>query len=950
MEFGDLHSHTDYSIFDGFAKIEEKISRAKELGYTALAMTDHGTTTGLVPFYKECKKQGIKPILGYEGYFCLEPDVPAGETYHILLLAKDIVGYRNILKISTYASEHFYRKPRLGIDILRECHEGVIVSTACVGGIRNVAEWDSLREELRGIFGEDFYLEIQPHDFPEQVTYNNDVVEESKRTGIPCLVTLDSHYVNKDDDKYHKLWIGLGEDSDYYSSCDFHLQSKDEIKEKLNYIDKDFLDSCFSTVSEVIGKCNVEIPFGEHHYPIYPTPDAEKYIRNRLNEGWKERNMIALPNRRKYIDQVEHEMQVLKKCDYLNYFCIIDDMLHHCREEGIPTGLGRGSVGGSCVAYLMKITDVDPLKHKLVFERFANPERVTSPDIDVDIASNRRDEVIDYIRQKYGEVYQIRTVNYIQERGAVQRAGQALGMKPSEINKISTNLTSLDFLDQEDLKTISKRFLGHIQSFGMHASAVLVFPESPTHWCAIEKQKGNFVAAQDYVLLEEQGLLKLDILGLETLCVIADTLEKIDEPFSLDEIPDDDKETILMLRRGDTEGCFQIESDMMTRIIRTMKIEGIEDLMTVTALGRPGPLDSGMVDTFLERRNGAKVVYPHEKLKPVLEDTEGVILYQEQIMQIARVLCGYTYGQADTLRRIIGKKKEHEVGPAVKKMIDAAVKNGVDRKVITEITDSILAFANYCFNRSHSAAYGKTSWITAYLKSHYTAEFMASLMDSVCGDKPKLVGYILHAQKLGVEVLPPNIKTGKTKCTVDNGKITLGFSCIMGVGNSSIENGSDNLAEYMEANPKYNKTIYKNLVKAGCFKGDRNELLEYVDWAKDKRKSKPQFQFSGEEKLSNSRMEIQSIGYSFENIFAKYDISITDNINKFAVEILDVSPRKTKKGKPMAFIKARTMTDMMNLVIFNSKYKELEKGEVYIVRLKDTMITDFMKAKKKSSA
>lgn len=947
--FGDLHSHTDYSIFDGFAKIEDKVARAKELGYGALAITDHGTTTGLVPFYKECVSQGIKPILGYEAYFSFAPEVQGGDTYHLLLLAKDLTGYRNILKIATWATEHFYRKPRIGMQALREFHQGVICTTACIGGIFGTDKWEETRDELVSIFGDDFYLEVQPHDFPEQIEYNKKIIEESQKTGIKTIIGIDSHYVRKEDDAYHKLWIGLGEDGEYYTSCDFYLMSESEVKEKLSsHLADEDIEACLDTVSEVIEKCNVEIPFGEHHYPIFDTDNPEEYIRNRCNEGWKDRDMLSLPNYKDYISQVEHELKVLKECDYLNYFCIIDDMLKHCRDNGIPTGLGRGSVGGSCVAYLMNITDVDPIKHHLVFERFANPERVSVPDIDVDVASNRRGEVIDYIRQKYGEVYQIRTVNYIQDRGAVQRAGQALGLEPSEINRISTNLVSLDTLPEGRLKEVAMKFQGHIQSYGMHASAVLVFPDTPTHWCAIEKQKGNLVAAQDYTLLEEQGLLKLDILGLETLCVIQSTLDKIEEPFDLKEIQDDDKLTIELLKNGNTEGCFQVESNQMTKIINQMGLKGVEDLITVTALGRPGPLDSGMVDMFLRRRNGERVVYPHPLLEPILKDTEGVILYQEQIMQIARVLCGYSFGEADTLRRIVGKKKEEEVGPAVEKMVEAAVANGVDEKIIRGIADSILAFANYCFNRSHSAAYGRTSWITAYLKAHYPAEYMASLIDSVSGDKAKLVGYILHAKKLGVKILPPNIEVGKNTCTVvDGDSVILGFNCVMGVGSHDIENGSSDLREYIETHLDYNKTILKNLVKAGCFQGNRSELLEFIDWRKDKRKSKPPFEFSGNVKDDDSKMELSVIGYSFGDIFEKYELSICDGVHKHGVEIVDISPRKTRKGKPMAFVKARTQNQMLDLVIFSDKYKELQKGEVYIVRLDDSIIKDFLLAKRK---
>jgi len=944
MVFGDLHSHSDYSIFDGFAKIEDKISKAIELGYTALGMTEHGTTTGLIPFYKECKKQGIKPVLGYEGYFTMEPEVKGGETFHILLLAKDLIGYRNLMKIATYGTNHFYRKPRIGIEILQLCHEGIICSTACVAGIMVHPEESMISDILQSIFQDDFYYEIQPHDFELQKTYNLDIINKSLQRGIKTIITLDSHYINKEDDKYHKLWIRLSDGSYYYSSNDFYLMTMEEINSKLSYLTSEQIKQFINNTEEVINKCNVEIPFDELHYPVFDISNPMQYIKDKCNIGWNKKGINKLPNRAVYKAQVLHEFEVLTTCQYLNYFCIIDDIMSWCHKQGIATGIGRGSVCGSTVAYLMGITDIDPIKHDLVFERFANPERVTPCDIDEDFASDRRSEVIEYIREKYGDVFQIRTINYVGEKAAIQRAGQSLEMPPSEIDKISKNLNTLESLPLSDLKRLALKFVGHIQNYGVHASAVVVFPEDANRWCAIEKQGDNMVAAQEFHCLEEQGILKLDILGVETISVIDNTLKRIGNGLDLSTIPWNDKKTVDLLLAGKTQGCFQIASQTMTNIIRDIHLKDVYDLIDTVALGRPGPLDCGMVDTFINRRNGETITYLHPKLEPILKSTEGIILYQEQILQIARDLCGYTYGEADVLRRIIGRKETEKMQKAINELIEAGVNNGIPRNIITEISTQIVTFALYGFNKGHSAAYGHTAWRTAYLKANYPAEFMASLFDSVCQDKPKLTTYIMDARSLGLKIIPPSIKSGSMKCIVGGDTVMLGFTCISGVGNSLINNGSEDFKLYIDDNNKLNKKVLSNLIMAGCFTSNRSEDLEYLTWYKDKRKSKGDFICSGITDMCDAEMEFKAIGYSFHNIFESYNIDMANNRTTFAMEIIDVKAHKTKKGKPMAFVKARTPNKVMELVIFNNTFNKLEKGKVYIIRLKDTMIQDFVKA------
>lgn len=947
--FSNLHQHTDASLHDGYAKIPDLVSRAKELGYPALAITDHGTVTGLIAFYEECKKQGVKPILGCEFYYTNEITVKEAPTYHLLILAKDNEGYKNMMKLDTYAHEHFYRKPRIGIEAIKQYHEGLICTTACIAGPLSSPEPDSLYNDLLEIFGDDLYIEIQPHNFPEQIEYNEKWKDYFP--GSKTIVTLDSHYIGKEDIQAHKLWLGLGDDSQYYASDDYYLRSEDEVLDwfKGHGIDaRPYIDN----VQEIVDKCNVEIEFGGQHYPVF-CDDPATYVKQKCNEGFKALGIGKYPNKDKYINQVRHEFKILSDLKYLNYFCIIDDMIRHCREVGIPTGLGRGSVVGSLTAYLMGITKLDPIKYNLVFERFANPERVTPADIDTDVSTPRRNDVIEYVKEKYGEVYQVRTISYIQDKSAVQRSAQALGIAPAKYIKMSKDINTVEDMpaktkEQKEWKDLAMKFRGHIISYGCHASAVLVSPEDVCNWTAIEKQGDNMVVCHDFHQLEAQGLLKLDILGLETLDIIEQTKHRAGIDIDVAKIPVDDKTTAAMLRKGDTSGCFQIESNVMTGIIIRMNVKNVEDMSAVVALGRPGPLDSGMAETFLRRRNHQEpTVYDIPELEPILRDTEGVILYQEQIMQIAQKICGYSLGEADNLRRIIGRKVVDEMKPAVDDMISRGVKNGYTEAQMKRLTDNIITFASYGFNRGHSAAYGMTAWVTAYLKAHYPAAFMASLLDSNCKDKPKLASYILEAMHMGIKILPPKLSHHNCYSDYDEegAYIILGLNCIAGVGNTQIPKDSPkDFKEFLEVNINMNKTVLSNLVKAGVFKGNRDEMLQYIVWAKDKRKSKGEFKYTPT--TYNEQMEESKVmGVSFGDIFSKYKMDLVNNVDIFGYEVLNVKGRKTKTGKNMAFVKVRDNKSVHDLVIFNDRYKDIKAHNVYIMKVRNNRIFDFTEAK-----
>lgn len=583
--------------------------------------------------------------------------------------------------------------------------------------------------------------------------------------------------------------------------------------------------------------------------------------------------------------------------------------------------------------------------------------------IDCDFESDKREEVIDYIRSKYGEVYHVRTMNYMQEKAAIKRAGQALGLAPAYVNKISTNFQNWEGVKDEKLKDVARHFLGRLQSYGMHASAVMVFPRDPSEWCSIEKQGEDYVCATDYHDLEAQGCLKLDLLGLTQLSIVhtmADMMHA-DVHELWDYIPEHDDKTCALLNAGLTEGCFQIESAAMKGFIKAISIHGAEDLVPVMALCRPGPLDSGMARDYIDRRTGKK---PVKKLYPaydkITEETYGVILYQEQVMQIAQALCGYSLGKADILRKIIGRKVVEEMEPAMKEFKEEGLKHGVPEDVMTYLSDSISKSANYLFNKSHAVAYGLTSWRTAYLKANHPEFYMASLIEYNKDDRAKVAKYIGHARVLKINVYPPTVESPKSCKTPLNNEslkythvsewncITLGFDMLKYVGNAY-----DKLVfghtgkEWIDDNKTANKRVLQSIVKSGALGGDRNELLCYIEYVKDTRKSKPPFEYMPkEDEQSNHDMEIESIGYAF-SVDDGYVLDLCDGITTFLVTVTKKKAYKTKQGKPMHFISALVDGVAKELVAFDHKGDNLEVNRTYIMRLTGTMVKDYTLAKRK---
>ena len=841
--FTHLHLHSHYSLFDGFSKIPDIVAKAKSLGHNSVAITDHGTLSPIMEFYKECKKQGIKPILGLESYFV--PDVNATEQkrHHLVLLAKNDIGYTNLKKMHRISNEqYFYYKPRIDLSLLSQYKEGLICLSACIASPINTDNGVYYAEQLKSIFGDDFYLEIQPNSTPEQKEYNEKLVLIANSLDIPLVVTCDSHYINQEDAKYHRKWVGINKkENEHYPVDDWYMMDEGDIFKRLSTqgLDSPVIENAIRNTQVIADKCNVEIEVTGNHYPKFPVDDPLEAVKDICRDNWKEKVATKVKTKseyQRYLDRFFSELQVLEKCNYLNYLLITHDMLNWCKKNDIITGPGRGSAGGSLVCYLMGITHVDPIQHDLLFSRFVNPDRVTPCDIDNDVSKRRRHEVIEYIRQQYGEVYNIRTFNYLGVKGAIQRAGQALGIEPKEVNRISTSIpkSAETFNDvnlniDESWLEIAKRFFGLISSFGCHASAVLVFPDDPTNYCAIEKQGDTMVAAYDYHDLEEMGLLKLDVLGLKTLDVIDDTAKMVNlqNPYDLDL---NDKDTLNLFAQGETTGLFQVESTGMKNLCKQMKVDCFDDIAALVALYRPGPLDSGMAQQYIKGKHGEAINYPHESLIPILSPTHGVMLYQEELISLVQLMANMTPGEADNFRRIVGRKELDKIDAAVAEFIERSVGNGYSLEVAQTVGDWIKASGRYMFNKSHSVEYGMIAYITAYLKAHYPLEFMCSLLNSEIGDMEKTAEYIQECKRMGIEVLPPDIRYSKSQHSIEGNSIRFGFNAIRGIGSGHITN-ADNFEEFVFANPNLDKGSLEILVKAGCFpESDRRKLLGKVRW------------------------------------------------------------------------------------------------------------------------
>ena len=838
-QFTHLHLHTEYSLLDGACRIDRLFDRLKELGQTSVAITDHGVMYGAVDFYKAAKKAGIKPIIGCEVYVAPRTRFDKvhridSANYHLVLLCENETGYKNLIKlVSAGFVDGFYGKPRVDHDLLREHHEGLIALSACLAGeipqALRAGDWDRAKETAlfyKELFGpEHYYIELQDHGLPEQQEVLPQLIRLARELEIPLVATNDCHYLTREDSRMHHVLICIqtgkmvdDEDVLEFGSDEFYVKSTEEMYQLFEMAP----EACENT-NRIAEMCNFDFEFGVTKLPYFEAPDGmdnKVYFRKLCEDGLHRRYGENITKELR--DRLEYEISVIDRMGYINYYLIVFDFINYARSQGIPVGPGRGSGAGSLAAYCMGITNIDPIRYQLLFERFLNPERVSMPDFDVDFCYERRQEVIDYVVRKYGadHVAQIITFGTMAARAAIRDVGRVLGMPyqsvdqvaklvPSELKmtlekalRVSHDLKQLYDADEKvkELIDMALKIEGMPRHASTHAAGVVITREAANEYVPLSSNDGQIVTQFTMTTIEELGLLKMDFLGLRTLTVLHDAEQMIRQTvnpnFNLDEIPQDDKKVFEMLSTGDAYGVFQFESNGMRQVLAQIKPTGIEDMIAVISLYRPGPMDS--IPTYIRNRHDpSSVRYKTPQLEHILGVTNGCIVYQEQVMQICRELAGFSYGQADLVRRAMSKKKHDVMEQERTHFIDGCtdpgrecpgcVANGISREVANEIFDEMSSFASYAFNKSHAAAYAVVAYQTAYLKCHYVRQFMAALLTSVLENTDKVIEYSGECQRLGIRVLPPDINKSGLGFTVDGEDIRFGLLALKNVGRGLIQ-------------------------------------------------------------------------------------------------------------------------------------------------------------------
>jgi DNA polymerase-3 subunit alpha len=888
-KFVHLHVHSHYSLLDGMGRIPDYLDKAKELGMEALAITDHGTMYGVIEFYKEAKKRDIKPIIGCECYIAPRKltDKAAKidiKPFHVVLLAKNNKGYKNLLKLTSIAHlEGYYYKPRIDKDVLREHSEGLIALSACVHGeVANAilnSTYDNAKkiaQEYVDIFGKDhFYLELQDHpDFPEQKTANDGLIKIAKELDIPLVVTNDIHYANKEDAEAQDILICLQTGKLVTDEDRMKMTSDNSMRDpkELAKAFKDVPEALENTV-KIADMCNLELELGGIIIPDFPVPKGEtlrSYLEKKLNEGLKKR-YGTLP--KEYRDRADYELSVIERMGYEGYFLIVADYVNWAKDHGIIVGPGRGSGAGSIIAYALKIVDIDPMKYNLLFERFLNPDRISMPDFDIDFADDRRGEVIEYVTEKYGKdhVAQIITFGTMKARNAIRDTGRVLGFPYAEVDRIAKMVPEVLGIKLKDAINESQELRGeytsdskirHLLDLAMklegvarhsstHAAGVVISKEPLVEYAPLQKAvKGDISWQTQYEMhaIEDIGLLKMDFLGLSNLTIIKNTLRIIrkvyGEEIDIYTIPMDDKKTFNLLSKAETTGVFQLESAGMKRYIKDLKPTVFEDIVAMVALYRPGPMQ--FIDEFIACKHGKKnIKYLHPKMENALKNTYGVIVYQEQVMQMTKDMAGFTGGQADTLRKAMGKKIKELMVKVGKEFVQGCEKNGVDRKIAETLYQQMQDFAQYAFNKSHAACYALIAYWTAYLKAHYPNAFMAALLTSDYGNIDRITIEIAECQRMKIEVLPPDVNESFAEFAVvkETGKIRFGLSAIKNVGMGVIEaiqearkeggkfKSIEDFAKRVNSG-ELNKKVLESLIKCGAFDSilpDRAKLLTNME-------------------------------------------------------------------------------------------------------------------------
>lgn len=970
--FTHLHVHSDHSLFDGYQTIGEILNRIKELGQEAVAITEHGTMASTIEFHKKTLEQDIKPIIGCEFYFCEDKFIKdRAFTHHLILLAKNETGYMNLKRLNKIAFNkddgHFYFKPRIDSKELTEYSDGLICLSACLASIINTENGEKWVQYFKNIFGDDFYLEVQPHPIDEQKEYNFKLLSYCAKYKVKAVVTTDAHYSKKEDAAWHKKWIGL-QKGEYYTTDTNYLWSEDELLNS-NFLPQNITRELIRNTQEITNKIEIyDLAPAGNHFPTYPTNNACEKIKEICRSVWKDK--VPQGHYKEYGDRFLYELSMLEKCGYTNYLLLTWDFLNWCKEKKLLTGVGRGSVGGSVVAWLLGIHHVDPIKYNLLFERFCNPERVSAPDIDNDLQTSRRGEAIGYLIKQYGNVMKIRTYSYLGNKSAIKRAGQVLGIEPTIVNDITKQIEEIDDVinvrakaNKEKLIDTAKHFYGRMGAFGSHASAVLITPDDTINYVPIEYQSVSDeslngeriwtqVASGDFHDLENFGLMKLDVLGLNTLDVIDNTLKQIKDKVDIYNLDTNDEKVFKLYQKGDLLGCFQMDSSGMRKLAKDMKVSCFENIIALVALFRPGPLGSGLVDSYVNGKNGGRIIYLCKEIEEVLSPTYNVIVYQEQVMLLAQKLAGYTMGQADMLRKIIGRKEEDKIEKATQDFKAAVIKNGFSKEIAEYIGNQIKAAGRYIFNKSHATAYGYLSYITAYLKVYYPKEFMCALINSK-KDQKDVVPYVAECKRLKIKILPPDLRKGNLEWQAEEEGIRVGLTYIRNVG-SQVD--TIHYKDYQDVVEHNNKKITEGLIKAGAMdflniprgkmlmqlvsmqdflkrkntckqKVDENSLAlenaKLKNDAKEIRKYERQLA-SWKEKLEKCTLEETTdwqevSNCQLENEVLKFTFSEIPRVKDATIK--QIKLHKDKKGKEMAFVVFITNYREYNCTVFARQWK-----------------------------
>jgi DNA polymerase-3 subunit alpha len=1041
--FVHLHLHSQYSLLDGAVKIGDLVHRAKECKMPALAITDHGNMFGALEFYLKARDAGIKPIIGCEIYVAPGSRFDKGNargsseaSHHLVLLSQNLTGYRNLCHlISAAYREGFYYKPRVDWDLLRERNEGLIALTACLGGeiptlisLGRQEEAAKRSKEMAEVFDDGrFFLELQENFLPEQEPVNKGLLEIAATHNLPLVATNDCHYLTREQAYAHEvlLCIQTGKTMDdpnrmRFSNNEFYVKTPEEMEELFRHVPQ----AVRNTV-EIAERCNLELDLKTYHFPQYEKPAdktldevleemAREGLDRRLGDIRKVRPDFSADEEKRYRERLEVELACIKHMGFPGYFLIVSDFINWAKDHDIPVGPGRGSAAGSLVAFAIRITDIDPMPYNLLFERFLNPERVSMPDIDVDFCIYGREVVIDYVRSKYGaeNVAQIITFGTMMAKGVIRDVGRALNLPYGEVDKIAKlvpgvlNITLKEALQQEpklkelvekdpkvkELFNIALALEGLTRHASTHAAGVVVTPKPLPEYLPLytDPKSGGQVTQFAMSYVEKIGLVKFDFLGLKTLTVINNAVRLIREgknpDFDLKLVGDNDPETYRLLSAGETTGVFQLESSGMKELLVKLKPNCFEDIIAICALYRPGPLGSGMVDDFIQRKHGRKAItYDFPQLEPILKDTYGVIVYQEQVMLIAQVLAGYSLGGADLLRRAMGKKKAEEMAKQKQIFLKGAKENMLDPKKAEGVFDLMEKFAAYGFNKSHSAAYALVAYHTAYLKAHYPVEFMAALLTEDMENTDKVIKNISEVRSMGIEVLPPDINASDRTFTVHDKAIRFGLGAVKGVGSAALES----ILEVRKENPfsslhdfcervdlrKVNKKVVEALVKCGAFDslgGRRAQFMAVLEEAMEIGQKVQRERQMGQESLFGAEEVVSSNGNGYgklpeldewaENIrlgfekealgfyitghplarhsaaikrFSTCDTSeLQERADKEEVKICGIvsglKELTTKKGDRMAFVTLEDLTGFVEMVVFPEVYQassELLKSE-----------------------